>query len=307
MLTAATMTLSGCSDNTNGESSKSADTDSSYYGVNYTDTGDPESGFGNSTANVDHSSAASDDKKASGNETSAENVSSDRRRQSSRSSDASSKGTTTKTTVTYYYTDENGEHATDTEVYITTDTDVRSVSSVTSSAAESETDTARSTDTDTDISTDAASETPVSVGSFDESDLTFEYSGALITYGANIEDIVAVIGEPVHIDNIPNGENPEFDNKTYNYELFSIETEPSQDGTVYTVCGMQIFDDSLSTSKGVYIGMPTIEAVRTYGNDYMICDDEYRYYIGSRYMYLYVQNSIVANIGYGYDKDLSTE
>ncbi len=300
VIVSAVLCVSGC-DEQDVVSGTRIDTDSSYYAVNYTDTGDPQSKLGNSSVNVDHSSHSSVNE-ASEAGIGSQIVSSDTRRHSS-DSDTSSGGTTTKTTVTYYYTDENGEHSTDTEIYISSETDISALSSVIVSSSELASETDISADSDTESFSDLYSQAGVT-GSFDESDLVFEYNGASLYYGASIDSIVSVLGDPIHIDSFTNSKNPDKEFKTYNYELFSIDAEPSENGSSYTVTGFQIFDDQLKTAKGARIGMSALDVVNIYGADYMICDDEYRYYIGNRYFYLYVQNGVVANIGCGFDPEI---
>ena len=299
---AAASLFTGCTDESKPDTGSQHDTDSSYYGVNYTDTGDSGDNFGNSSANVDYSSVVSKENASSERSSSPENSASSKAA-SSGSSRRNSSGTLTKTVITYYYFDEEGEHTTDTEIY--TDADVVSeVSSEEQSSTVSEEPVTDPINSDTDTSTDSELPLIESEGAFTEEDLTFSYNGTVIVFDRNIEDVVKAIGEPLSIESVPNPENTEFDRKIYNYDQFSIDTEPSGDGTVYTTVGLQIFDESIKTDKGVYIGMSAKDAVSIYGGDMMICGDEYRYYIGSRYMYLYVTNEIVANIGYAYDKDM---
>ena len=69
----------------------------------------------------------------------------------------------------------------------------------------------------------------------------------------------------------------------------------------------KVFDEKLSvreTEKLVKVGMTAEEACAVYGEDYLQYEEEYRYYIGNKYMYFYVQNGIVANIGYSFDNEL---
>ena len=303
------MNLAACKDKNDGNDPSAVDTDSSYYGVNYTDTGD--SGIHNSSANIDHSSSgekssSSSSSKAETSSVSKSSAASKSSSSASVSSNTTSRSTSSRTTIiTYYYYDDEGEHSTDTEVSVNDDTDSESSSEteVTSSENKSSTDT--STDTESDTSTD--SDTAVEpTGEFTESDLVFNIDDVLITYDQDIAEIVSAFGEPESIDNIPNESNPEFDIQIYNYEKFFIIAAPSADGSVYTVSGMEIFSDTLSTEKGIHIGMTLEEAEQVYGKDAVTYGDEYRYYYDSRYMYLYVQNGIIANIGFGYDNELDT-
>ena len=325
----AVFSFSACDENIDPPQSGS-----SYSVVNYTDTGDSGSKHTVSSTMVDHSSQsdsivsfssrASDTEikntSSKSSETSKSNASS---KTSSRAS--ASSGSSTKTIVTYYYYDDEGEHSTDTEISINTESSETTVASDISSQAidsehKEETDTESNVisepDTETETESDSAApsdpdtdtqiETDIPQGEFTEDDLILTYGYTQIKYGQNIDAIVASIEEePHHIDEIPNEENPDHPIKIYNFEHFTIETTPSEDGKIYRATGMQIFDDIVKTDKGAYVGMSADEAVDIYGNNMMIYGDEYRYYIGSKYMYLYIQNNIVANIGFGFDKEVA--
>lgn len=296
--------FSGCNETAGNSSLNIEDTDSSYYSVNYKDTGDPEKSLGNSSANVDHSAVLVNSYTTSSAVSSiVSSVSSNSKKSDTTRSNES--GSMVKTTVTFYYSDEYGEHSTDTEVYVMTDTEVPSVSDAVSKISDTDTDSEIVSEPSTDTSTDSDVQPIVSSGEFTYDDLSFAYEGTVISCGLDISIITETLGEPKHITNIPNPNNSEFDIKTYNYDHFSIETAPSDDGSIYTVVGVQIFDDSVGTNKGVKIGMTVEDAIEVYGNDVKVFDDEYRYYVGNDYMYLYVQNGIIANIGYGYDSEIA--
>ncbi len=297
----------GCNESNDNSSSEQADHNSSHYSVNYTDTGDGAISFGNSSASVDHSAVSPNESSAMSTENGSSRIDAKSSALTSKTfSSAASSGTMTKTIITYYYYDEDGgEHTTDTEVYVMTDTESESSSEADSGMTDTDTNTDSSSDTSTDSSIDTDTIFPAGSGEFTEEDLIFWYNDAAIYFGADIGEVTALIGEPKHISNIPNPLNSEYDKKTYNYDHFSIETVPNEDGTIYTVVGIQIFDDAVSTQKGVRIGMTIEQAAEVYGSNAMMINDEYRYYIGQNYMYFYVQNGIIANIGYGYDGDFA--
>lgn len=329
--------LTACTDDNKdnfSSASPNVEKDNSFYSVNYTNTNDSAMSRSNSTSTVERSSTL-DSKSESKNSNSQYSDSQSETRRSSNntstkaisaassqlSSSEKSDTRTTKTTITYYYYDEDGAaHSTDSEIDTeeTVETDVASesqsydtdsdsdISSKLNKDTDTATDSEQSSDSDTNHHSEPSTEvdTDVISGEFTEEDLIFVYDNTEIVYGKNIESVIEGIGEPLHIENIPNEYDPQHDRKIYNYEHFSIETTPDESGTVYTVVETQIFDDSIKTSKGAHIGMSIDNATALYGNNVMIYGDEYRYYIGSRFMYFYVQNEIVANIGYGYDSDI---
>lgn len=315
LMIAAFACMTAC-DKDSGDTSSafSSETDSSYYGVNYTDTGDSVASNGNSSVKIDHTSSAQKSEAESSQAASSKAQSTPSDKQGASSSESASSKATTKTVVTYYYYDDEGEHSTDTEIEVTSSSESTEQSSEASSKdTDTDVDSSQTQSSDPTSETESSSETDsaqsdTDSGEFTKDDLTITLNGVAVTFGMDIAEIEAAFDEqPIHIDNIHNANNPEFDIKTYNYEHFSIRVEPSEDGSVYTVTGIQIFDDSTPTDKGVTVGMSAQDAAVVYGDSVMICGDEYRYYIGSEYMYLYIQNDIVANIGYGIDPDIHTD
>lgn len=301
MLLAAAFVLTACSDKpAKSESSGVSDTDSSYYGVHFSDTGESLS---TSSTHIDHSSQTSSDKNTESAATAQSIPSNSSSRTSSGSnSDTQSRTSSTHTTITYYYTDDTGEHSTETDTVLDVSSEPTAPSS---SMNESDTSSDSSTDTETDPDSDETDTAPA--GSFEEDDLTISFDGASIAYGQSMSDIISAIGEPLSTSEIPNEANPELPLKVYNYDYFYIEAAPDDISGDYIAVSMEIFDNSLKTQKGVHVGMTVQEAVAVYGSDMMIVGDDYRYYIGGNYLYLYIQNDIVANIGFGFDADVAQE
>ncbi len=230
--------------------------------------------------------------------------SSEKSHDASSSSSAATRITRQEVTV-YTYTesspseqseDTGGDHTDSENAKTETDTDTAADADTSS---DSDTDI---TDTDSEIvQSDTDNRETQSV--FEEADLEFVIGEARIKLGDKISDHEEALGNPLHITDIT-GVNGEIVSRTYGYEDFSIDTVPDDAGKSDIVSAIQIFNDTIITEKGIKTGDPIEKVVGIYGNDWMRCEDEYRYYIGNEYMYFYVQNDIVANIGYKIDKDM---
>ena len=224
---------------------------------------------------------------------------------STNSSDSKSDSSNSGTTITYYYyTTEDNDPGNETSSENESRNDSDSSGSESSSTDSDAEDTDISTDTD-DTDTSSGSDTDVSPEvQLVEGDLVLSYGDTRITYETDIDKLIDAINEqPLHIEKIPNPDNPEFDILIYNFEHFSIEAVPSADGTEYYASSMEAFDESVETNKGVHVGMTLEQVTAVYGTAEVIRDDEHRYYVCDRYLYMYVQNDIVANIGFGKDVD----
>lgn len=216
---------------------------------------------------------------------------------SSKNSSASTASVTHITeqqTTTYYYYYEPEESDRDSDV---SSSDAESTDS---DLEESDSDIGSETDTG-ELQTDTdGNDTD---GSFDESDLEFVTGAVRIKAGDRFDEYMDALGEPIHITEIKDGEGDVIC-KTYSYEDFSVNTVADSESGSDTVASIEIFSDNISTEKGAKVGMKIEDAAAIYGSDWMLCGEEYRYYKGSSYMYFYVQNGIVANIGYNIDKDM---
>ncbi len=143
----------------------------------------------------------------------------------------------------------------------------------------------------------------ISFGDFSENDLNVVLNGIEVAVGQSIDNIESEIGTPLSIIDItPESEQGDL-KKVYNYDCFCIEATFFNEENICVITGIQIFDNSVETEKGIRIGMSVSDAVAVYGLETISHGDYSRYYIDNRYMYLYVPNGIIANIGYGIDLD----
>ncbi len=186
--------------------------------------------------------------------------------------------------------DTTADTATDTETENSADND-----SVSDTESESDTQTESSSDTNSETVSDQTDSDTIK---FTEADLDFVVNGERIKLGESMTDALKLLGEPLNISELP------FGGKSYSFDGFTVNTKLIDDNKDETIISIEIFSDTIETEKLVKVGMTAEEACAVYGEDYLQYEEEYRYYIGNKYMYFYVQNGIVANIGYSFDNEL---
>lgn len=118
----------------------------------------------------------------------------------------------------------------------------------------------------------SSSEAPVQSVGFSEADMSFVYNNAYIAPNDNMSEVIAKIGNANSVQSAPScigvGED-----KIYNYGSFTIESYPASDGE--KVLNIMITDSSVSTSKGISVGMSAADIKEVYGeptegDDYFI-------------------------------------
>lgn len=134
-------------------------------------------------------------------------------------------------------------------------------------------------------------------GEFTADDLVFIYNGIRINLDEDINDVTAAIGQPDDMISAPSCYY-DGDDKTFVYDGFKVNTYP--DGSNDYVVSVELVSDNVSTVKGVSVGMNIDDALAVYGSDYTVNGFNYQYQIGDKYMYFYVQNSVISVIGIVY-------
>lgn len=151
------------------------------------------------------------------------------------------------------------------------------------------------TDSDTDKSSSSPSSEPVSHGSYTEDDIAFYYNGSIIHLGDDAQSVLSILGEPVTSDS-----------SDYNYSDFWVSLTDGESEDEQKVSEIQIFGSGIETEKGVRVGMKLDEVLDIYGESSSVVNGEYRYYYKNKYMYIYLQNDIVLDIGYRIDGEVET-
>lgn len=161
-------------------------------------------------------------------------------------------------------------------------------------------------DTETEYCTESADNMETSAyyddtaafsGEFTSDDLVFIYNGIRINLDEDINDVIAAIGQPDDMISAPSCYY-DGDDKTFVYDGFKVNTYP--DGSNDYVVSVELVSDTVSTVKGVSVGMNIDDALAVYGNDYTVNGFNYQYQIGDKYMYFYVQNGVISVIGIVY-------
>ncbi len=288
---------------------KSQVKDDGHSIINYTDTGDVASSMGSRTAEYEYNPVNSEEpvvSKSTEKKTEHSVLVSEVSSSASSGSHTSSVTDNTVHTITYYYTIEPGEDDVEVSTHTADDTE--------SDVSRLDTDSdfvSDSDDTDTDTDSDTAneqvgSENPVEVGSFSEEDMVFLINEGNIYLGDDIESVKEPLGEIKSVEAVPVQSDPDIENQIYNYDDFWLMAVPDED-SVYRVEEIQIFNDNISTSKGIKVGMTVTDVLKAYGLSSSITNDEYRYYTGNQYMYFYIQNGIIGNIGYRIDHSVDND
>lgn len=222
--------------------------------------------------------------------------------QSQSLTESSSSGTTTGTTTstTAKVTTASSKSTTKTTTVSTTHSTqaVPNSASVTDTQPLEQTEAPSVTDTQQQEQTDAPS-----VGTFDGSDMTFNYNGNAIGVNMDMDSIVACMGEPIQIDTAPSCYY-DGDDKTYIYNDYTIYTY-TYDGSVYYSQEVEYTSNSVYTDKGIHIGSTLAEVESAYGTGYTVMGTNYRYYASDdTYFYLNIDQGVVTAIGYVVEIDL---
>ena len=141
---------------------------------------------------------------------------------------------------------------------------------------------------------------PVS-GSFSASDLTFAFNGAQITPDDNMSSVLASVGDAQNVTSVPScigvGED-----KIYSYGEFKIESYPNSAGE--RVLNITIEGSTVSTPKGIRVGMTADDVKAAYGTDALDpSSDDYIliYRSGSRHLDFLMENGVIFEIDYVLD------
>lgn len=102
----------------------------------------------------------------------------------------------------------------------------------------------------------------------------FEHNGVTIYMNTDVEPVVNALGDPL---NYFEAESCAFKglDKFYTYAGFEITTYP-QDGKDY-ISSVNLMDDTVSTTEGIYLGSSVDDMIAAYGDDYTESSGSYTY------------------------------
>ncbi len=86
--------------------------------------------------------------------------------------------------------------------------------------------------------------------------------------------------------------------KTYTYDHYEVKTYPNEDGSKDFVSYINLFDDTVSTAEGLYIGEPAEKAVELYGEGYTESGTAYIYEKDGMKLQLLTEDGNISGITY---------
>lgn len=124
---------------------------------------------------------------------------------------------------------------------------------------------------------------------------SFDINDVRIPMNVDAASIVAELGDPVEYFEAASCAFQGLD-KIYYYNGFELGTYPNGDRDF--VSYVNLLDDSVSTDKGVYLGVTLEEVTAAYGNDYTVEGTSYVYQLGVTKLTFIVEENVVTSITY---------
>ncbi len=139
----------------------------------------------------------------------------------------------------------------------------------------------------------------IQMGTFTGEDIEFKYNNSYIKPNDTMSSVKQKIGNANNVATLPSciGVGNDY---VYRYNGFEIESYPSSSGE--RVLHIYITDSSISTEKGVKVGMKTADIVKAYGSDCISDDYSYSYLAsGNMHLDFIIDNGTIIEIDYIYD------
>lgn len=139
----------------------------------------------------------------------------------------------------------------------------------------------------------------IQMGTFTGEDIEFKYNNSYIKPNDTMSSVKQKIGNANNVATLPSciGVGNDY---VYRYNGFEIESYPSSSGE--RVLHIYITDSSISTEKGVKVGMKTADIVKAYGSDCISDDYSYSYLAsGNMHLDFIIENGTIIEIDYIYD------
>lgn len=128
-----------------------------------------------------------------------------------------------------------------------------------------------------------------------DDNFSFKKSDIVITIDDEAEAILNKLGEPMKYFEAPSCAYQGLD-KTYYYSGFEVTTYTDKD-TDY-IANILLVDDSVATSKGIYIGSNRNDVVNAYGSEYVESTGQYSYSKGDSELQFIFKDDLVVSILY---------
>ena len=146
----------------------------------------------------------------------------------------------------------------------------------------------------------AATEAAAQTSSISPDDTVFTHDGVSVVLNDEAEPIIGALGDPVNTSSQLSCHGGEGDDKTYEYNGFSVGTYP-KDG-VDRILEVVISGEGIPTAKGIQVGDPLSKVTEAYGDGYRTVGMYYAYEAGDgKSLQFFIENDTVKEIDYYYD------
>lgn len=148
--------------------------------------------------------------------------------------------------------------------------------------------------------TEAATEAAAQTSSISPDDTVFTHDGVSVVLNDEADPIIGALGDPVNTSSQLSCHGGEGDDKTYDYNGFSVGTYP-KDG-VDRILEVVISGEGIPTAKGIQVGDPLSKVTEAYGDGYRTVGMYYAYEAGEgKSLQFFIENDTVKEIDYYYD------
>lgn len=148
--------------------------------------------------------------------------------------------------------------------------------------------------------TEAATEAAAQTSSISPDDTVFTHDGVAVVLNDEAEPVIGALGDPVNTSSQLSCHGGEGDDKTYEYNGFSVGTYP-KDG-VDRILEVVISGEGIPTAKGIQVGDPLSKVTEAYGDGYRTVGMYYAYEAGEgKSLQFFIENDTVKEIDYYYD------
>lgn len=148
--------------------------------------------------------------------------------------------------------------------------------------------------------TEAATEAAAQTSSISPDDTVFTHDGVSVVLNDEADPIIGALGDPVNTSSQLSCHGGEGDDKTYEYNGFSVGTYP-KDG-VDRILEVVISGEGIPTTRGIQVGDPLSKVTEAYGDGYRTVGMYYAYEAGEgKSLQFFIENDTVKEIDYYYD------
>ena len=129
---------------------------------------------------------------------------------------------------------------------------------------------------------------------------SFTFGGNVIEMDQNINEVLAMLGEPMRVFEAPSCAFDGID-RVFGFPGVQIHTYPLDgEDFVHTI---SLRDDTVSTTGGIFLGQSLDDVIEVYGNDYTQEYGMFTFAIGQTTLSFLVENNVVIAITYGLTLD----